>query len=157
MQILQGIAVSPGVAIGEAYVVNSEGFHIPGRRIARDATDFEIQRLHTAIEQACEGLVEAGADIVGSNCGNGIDRMVEIAAEFVNRSAVPVIIQSNAGVPEIRSGEIVYPESPTYMAERVPKLIDLGVAIIGGCCGTGPDHIRALRTAIDRYHPSPIS
>jgi 5-methyltetrahydrofolate--homocysteine methyltransferase len=101
------------------------------------------------IDRACEGLVEAGADIVGSNCGNGIDRMLEIASEFVDRSSVPVVIQSNAGVPEIRSGEVVYPESPEFMAARVPQLIDLGVTIIGGCCGTGPDHIRALRTAID--------
>ena len=109
------------------------------------------------IERACEGLVEAGADIVGSNCGNGIDRMLEIASEFVNRSPVPVIIQSNAGVPEIRGGEVVYPESPDFMAARVPQLIDLGVAIIGGCCGTGPDHVRALRTAIDSCHPQPTA
>jgi 5-methyltetrahydrofolate--homocysteine methyltransferase len=102
------------------------------------------------IDRACEGLVEAGADIVGSNCGNGIDKMLEIASEFVAHSPVPVTIQSNAGVPEFRGDEVVYPESPGFMADRVPQLIDLGVTIIGGCCGTGPDHIRALRTAIDR-------
>jgi len=62
-----------------------------------------------------------------------------------------VIIQSNAGVPENLAGEVVYPESPEFMAERVGTLIDLGVVIIGGCCGTGPDHIHALRTAIDSY------
>jgi 5-methyltetrahydrofolate--homocysteine methyltransferase len=101
------------------------------------------------VDRACEGLVEAGADIVGSNCGNGIDRMLEIAAEFAARSPVPVVIQSNAGVPENCGGQIVYPESPKFMAERIPKLIELGVSIIGGCCGTGPDHVRALRAAID--------
>jgi len=101
------------------------------------------------VEQACAGLVEAGANIVGSNCGNGIDKMVEIAREFVTHSSVPVIIQSNAGVPENVAGEVIYPESPEFMAERVGQLMDLGVVIIGGCCGTGPDHIRALRAAID--------
>jgi 5-methyltetrahydrofolate--homocysteine methyltransferase len=101
------------------------------------------------IDRACKGLVEAGADVVGSNCGNGIDRMLEIASEFAVQSSVPVIIQSNAGVPEIRNGEVVYPESPEYMAARVPRLIDLGIMIIGGCCGTGPKHIEALRAAID--------
>ena len=105
------------------------------------------------VEQACAGLVEAGADIVGSNCGNGIDKMLEIAAEFAAHSSVPVIIQSNAGVPENRGGEVIYPESPEFMAERVPKLMDLGVAIIGGCCGTGPDHIRALRATINEHRP----
>jgi 5-methyltetrahydrofolate--homocysteine methyltransferase len=101
------------------------------------------------IEQACSGLVEAGANIVGSNCGNGIDRMVEIARDFTEHATVPVIIQSNAGLPEHREGELVYPESPEFMAARVGQLIDLGVRIIGGCCGTGPEHIRALRAAID--------
>ncbi len=103
------------------------------------------------VEQACTGLVEAGANIVGSNCGNGIDKMIAIAKEFATHSSVPVIIQSNAGVPENVGGEVIYPESPEFMAERVGQLIDLGVVIIGGCCGTGPDHIRALRSAIDGY------
>jgi len=101
------------------------------------------------VELACTTLVEAGADIVGSNCGNGIDTMIEIAREFSKHASVPVIIQSNAGLPENRDGELVYPESPEYMAERVSQLMDLGVAIIGGCCGTTPDHIRAIRAAID--------
>ena len=103
----------------------------------------------TTIEQACTTLVEAGADVVGSNCGNGIDAMIEIAAEFIRHASVPVIIQSNAGLPENRGGELVYPESPDFMAERVSRLMDLGVGIIGGCCGTTPDHIRAIRAAID--------
>jgi 5-methyltetrahydrofolate--homocysteine methyltransferase len=106
----------------------------------------------TTIEQACTTLVEAGADIVGSNCGNGIDTMIEIAGEFTRHVSVPVIIQSNAGLPENRGGELVYPESPDYMAERVSRLMDLGVGIIGGCCGTTPNHIRAVRAAIDAKH-----
>ena len=102
----------------------------------------------TTVEQACNALVEAGADVVGSNCGNGIDAMVEIAGEFRKHASVPVVIQSNAGLPVNRDGELVYPESPDYMAERVGQLMDLGVGIIGGCCGTTPDHIRAIRAAI---------
>ena len=103
----------------------------------------------TTVEQACKVLVEAGADIIGSNCGNGIDTMIEIARAFKREASVPVIIQSNAGLPENRGSELVYPESPEYMAERVGQLMDLGVAIIGGCCGTGPEHIRAIRAAIE--------
>ena len=105
----------------------------------------------TTVEQACTILIEAGADVVGSNCGNGIETMIEIAREFAEHASVPLIIQSNAGLPENRDGELVYPESPEYMAERVGQLRDLGVGIIGGCCGTTPDHIRAFRTAIDDY------
>jgi 5-methyltetrahydrofolate--homocysteine methyltransferase len=103
----------------------------------------------TTVGQACESLQAAGASIVGSNCGNGIDTMLEIAREFKKHSSVPVIIQSNAGMPENREGELVYPESPEFMAERVGRLVDLGVAIIGGCCGTTPEHIRAINAAIE--------
>jgi 5-methyltetrahydrofolate--homocysteine methyltransferase len=102
------------------------------------------------VEQAAAGLEDAGADLVGSNCGNGIDRMVEIAAEFCRCSSLPVVIQSNAGMPDHRGDRLVYPEGPDYMADRARRLLELGVAVIGGCCGTGPDHIRALRSVIDR-------
>lgn len=101
------------------------------------------------VEQACSELVAAGADIVGSNCGNGIDTMVELAREFMAHTSVPVIIQANAGLPQNSGGELVYPESPEYMANRVGELMDLGVRIIGGCCGTTPGHIRAIRAAVD--------
>jgi 5-methyltetrahydrofolate--homocysteine methyltransferase len=104
------------------------------------------------VEQACSILVAAGADIVGSNCGNGIDTMLEIAREFVDHTTSPVLIQSNAGLPNNSGGEVIYPESPEFMAKRVDQLMDLGVAIIGGCCGTGPEHIRAIRAAIDAHH-----
>lgn len=103
----------------------------------------------TGVERACATLIDEGADVVGSNCGNGIETMVEIAREFTAHASVPVVIQSNAGLPETRGGELVYPESPEFMAERVGRLMDLGVAIIGGCCGTTPDHVRAFRSAID--------
>ncbi|MCP4897444.1 MAG: methionine synthase [bacterium] len=104
-----------------------------------------------SIQQAAADLKDAGADIIGSNCGNGIEKMVEIAQEFKRHSDLPIIIQSNAGLPETRAGELIYPESPEFMADEAKQLIDLGVAIIGGCCGTGPDHIRALRSLIDQH------
>ena len=104
----------------------------------------------TSVEEACSTLIEAGADIVGSNCGNGIDTMLDIARVFEKHSPVPVIIQSNAGLPKNRGGELVYPESPEFMAARVGRLMELGVSIIGGCCGTTPEHIRAIRAAIDQ-------
>jgi 5-methyltetrahydrofolate--homocysteine methyltransferase len=103
----------------------------------------------TSVEQAAAGLAAAGADIIGSNCGNGIAKMVEVAREFRQHSRLPIIIQANAGLPEHRAGRVVYPETPELMAGRVPELVELGVAVIGGCCGTTPDHIRAMRGALD--------
>ncbi len=102
------------------------------------------------VATAVSGLVEAGADVIGSNCGNGIDTMVEIARVFRDTTDHPLIIQSNAGLPETEAGEVVYRESPAFMAERVEELLEIGVSIVGGCCGTTPEHIRAFRDLVDR-------
>jgi 5-methyltetrahydrofolate--homocysteine methyltransferase len=101
------------------------------------------------IEAACSGLADAGADLVGSNCGNGSARMTAIAAEFKRRSRLPVVIQSNAGLPELRQGAAAYPETPADLARAARELKVLGVAVIGGCCGTTPEHTRAMRRALD--------
>jgi len=101
------------------------------------------------IEEAVKGLTNAGADIIGSNCGNGIDNMIKIAREFREFSHLPIIIQSNAGIPEIKGNTVVYPETPEFMAEKAKELVSLGVSIIGGCCGTTPKHIRAIRKMVD--------
>ncbi len=98
-----------------------------------------------SIGEAAEGLEKAGADIIGSNCGNGIDNMIKIAREFKRASSLPIIIQSNAGLPENKSGVLIYSETPEYFAEKSQELKAAGVSIIGGCCGTTPEHIRAIR------------
>ena len=99
-------------------------------------------------ERAVTELREAGADVVGANCGNGIDRMVDLARQMRAVDDGLMLIHSNAGIPDMKDGQIIYNESPEYMAERFKTLADMGVSILGGCCGTGPDHIRALRTAV---------
>lgn len=101
------------------------------------------------VEQACRGLTEAGTDLIGSNCGNGIENMVKIAAEFCQHSSLPVIIQSNAGLPDISGGAAVYSETPEFMANGFGRLVDMGVRVIGGCCGTTPEHIVQARKTID--------
>jgi 5-methyltetrahydrofolate--homocysteine methyltransferase len=102
-----------------------------------------------SIEKAVEGLTESGADIIGSNCGHGIDNMIEIAKLIKKISDRPIIIQSNAGLPENKGNMLVYPESPSYFAEKTGELIEAGVSIIGGCCGTTPEHISAIRKVVN--------
>ncbi|MCH9037155.1 MAG: homocysteine S-methyltransferase family protein [Chloroflexi bacterium] len=99
-------------------------------------------------ERAVAELQEAGADVVGANCGNGIDIMVELARELRTATSGYLLIHSNAGIPTLKKGEIVYPESPEFMSERFLALADLGINIIGGCCGTEPEHIRALAAVL---------
>jgi len=102
-----------------------------------------------SVERAARGLAEAGADVVGSNCGNGSEAMIEIAAAFRKATSLPLAIQPNAGLPREREGRLVYPEEPEFMAGKAGALLELGVSIIGGCCGTTPGHIRALRQRVD--------
>jgi 5-methyltetrahydrofolate--homocysteine methyltransferase len=104
-----------------------------------------------SIEKAVEGLTHAGADIVGSNCGHGIDKMIDIASQIRALTDKPILIQSNAGLPLQENGQLVYPESPAYFSDRIEALIEAGANIIGGCCGTTPDHVRAIRTVVDSY------
>jgi len=100
-------------------------------------------------ERAALAALEAGADIVGANCGNGIDEMVEIA-RLIRDAALhtPILIQANAGLPTFAKGKTIYKQTPEYMASRVPNLIAAGASIIGGCCGTTPAHIAAIRAAV---------
>ena len=104
------------------------------------------------IEQAAKGLADAGADIIGSNCGNGIENMIKIAVEFRHHTTLPLIIQSNAGMPKLKGDVPVYPETPEFMAEKSRKLLECGVNIIGGCCGTTPDHISAIKKVVDEFN-----
>jgi len=99
---------------------------------------------------AAESALAAGADIIGTNCGNGIERMVDIVRELrVAAPSVPILVHANAGLPKNVNGVDVFPETPAEMAARVPEIAAAGANIIGGCCGTSPDHVRAIRQAVD--------
>jgi 5-methyltetrahydrofolate--homocysteine methyltransferase len=96
-----------------------------------------------------EALVAAGASIIGANCGNGIADMIGIVKEIRQKDpSIPILIHANAGMPQYCDGETVFPESPADMAARVKEIIGAGASIIGGCCGTTPGHIRAIRQVI---------
>ena len=100
-------------------------------------------------KEMTEVLVEAGASVIGANCGNGIADMIGIVKEIrqVNTS-IPILIHANAGLPHYCNGETTFPESPTDMASRVKEIIAAGATIIGGCCGTTPDHIFEVRQVV---------
>ena len=100
--------------------------------------------------RAVNELSEVGADILGSNCGNGIEGMIEVAAEFRKHTSKPILIHANAGVPELIDGQTVFRQSPEDFAANAQALIDAGANIIGGCCGTTPQHIAAMKGAIGK-------
>ena len=100
-------------------------------------------------EMAAQVSADAGADIVGANCGKDttIENMAEITKLIRTVTDKPVIINSNAGAPVMQDGVLTYNETPEKMAQYVPALIEAGANIIGGCCGTTPEHIRAIAKA----------
>jgi 5-methyltetrahydrofolate--homocysteine methyltransferase len=102
--------------------------------------------------QMARAVTKAGAVVIGANCGNGIDRMIDIVREIrAVDGSTPVLVHANAGKPIVREdGVTVFPETPAMMAARVQDLINSGANIIGGCCGTTPAHIRALANEIRR-------
>lgn len=100
-------------------------------------------------EKAAKVLTEAGADVIGANCGNGVEQMITIAREMRAVSDKPILIHANAGLPELKDGKTVFKQSPEGMAGRVKELVEAGANIIGGCCGTTPSHIAAIRQVVD--------
>jgi 5-methyltetrahydrofolate--homocysteine methyltransferase len=99
---------------------------------------------------AIRAALDAGADIIGTNCGNGMERMIDIVKEI--RSEFPealILVHANAGIPVLVGGETSYPETPEMMAAYIPELVSAGANIVGGCCGTTPDHIKAMKKTVD--------
>ena len=92
-----------------------------------------------------EVLKAAGAHIIGANCSNGIEGMIHITEEIRSvDKEIPVLIHANAGLPVLQGTCTVFPESPDMMAAFAPQLAKAGANIIGGCCGTTPEHIHRL-------------
>jgi 5-methyltetrahydrofolate--homocysteine methyltransferase len=90
-------------------------------------------------------LKSTGVDIIGANCGNGVCGMIDIVKEI--RSAdevIPILIHANAGVPELKDGETIFRESPDETASYIEELLQAGANIVGGCCGTTPQHIEKI-------------
>jgi methionine synthase I (cobalamin-dependent) len=115
-------------------VVASLAFGLKGR------TPFGV-----TAEQAAQECGAAGATVVGANCGTiSPDEMLPIIAQFRDATSLPLIAQPNAGRPEATDTGAIYPETPEGMADAAERFRELGATIIGGCCGTTPDHIRAI-------------
>jgi 5-methyltetrahydrofolate--homocysteine methyltransferase len=103
-------------------------------------------------EQAAEFMVAHGCHVAGLNCGTGVD--MRMAASIVRRyraaSGLPVMVQPNAGQPVLENMQVLYKETPEEMAEGLPALLATGPRVVGGCCGSTPDHIRRFREVLDR-------
>lgn len=143
-----GIGIRAAKAAGAPCVIGSMAFD------KMLESDDVRTMMGTSPEQAAEFMVEQGADIVALNCGTGVD--MKLAAETVKlyrqTCALPLMAQPNAGLPVLDNMKVVYKETPDEMAEGVTQLVEAGVRILGGCCGSTPDHIRKFREVLDHAH-----
>jgi 5-methyltetrahydrofolate--homocysteine methyltransferase len=104
----------------------------------------------TSPRAATEAALRSGADAIGCNCGSHLtlEAMAEIVGEMRSSCDLPIIAQPNAGQPEWDGTEIIYPQGPEEMAAGLPLIITAGANIVGGCCGTTPEHIRCFARSI---------
>ncbi len=110
----------------------------------------------TGIQEAARALTEAGAFAIGSNCGNGITNMIQVGTQL--RNALPggvILLKPNAGEPVLQNGVTCYMETPADFENHFRELSAFKPLILGGCCGTGPEHIQAFRKLIDSIRTKP--
>jgi len=104
-------------------------------------------------EQFARTVLDLGADVIGTNCGNGMERMITIVKQIQSAcEGIPILVHANAGLPQNINGVDIFPEKPNEMAGFVKDLVQSGAKIIGGCCGTTPDHITAIKEIVGQIN-----
>ncbi len=127
---------------------------------AREVTDIPVVALMTfepsaltllgsSPEAAAVTLEAVGADAVGSNCGLGPEGILEVLRRMATVTELPLVAMPNAGMPRLENGQTVFPASPDEMAQPFGEFLGIGTALLGGCCGTSPDHIARMRRELD--------
>jgi len=97
---------------------------------------------------AGRSLEEYGADLIGTNCGTGPEDMVEILREISGATSKPLMAKPNAGMPRLEHDETVYPETPETMAAKMLPFLEVGAKVLGGCCGTTPEHLSEIAKTV---------
>jgi methionine synthase I (cobalamin-dependent) len=131
------------------------GLPIVASLVFDSGRDRDRTMMGTTVEEAAERLARAGADVVGANCGVGIEPYIGVCQRFVRAVELPVWIKPNAGLPEMSAGAVTYSTTPEEFAQHALRLRDAGASFIGGCCGTTPAFIRAVRAVLDQRSTRP--
>lgn len=140
-----GIAIEAAKAAGAPSIIASLAYDL-----SMDGTFYKTM-MGVAPGDAAEFVEERGAHFVALNCGTGMDMAgaARVARQYRERSALPIMVQPNAGLPVLENLKAVYKQTPEDMARDVPQVLAAGVAIVGSCCGSTPDHTRAIRQVVD--------
>ena len=106
-------------------------------------------------EEVVRALEEARADVIGANCSTGPALMLDVVTRMAAVARTPLSAMPNAGLPTIVGGRYMYTSTPSYLGEVAAQMVDVGVVVVGGCCGTTPEHIEAIRTSLEQLRARP--
>ena len=123
--------------------------HVPARQVGENGgQEHGAGGQHIVPAVGGGGHQSLGADAIGINCSTGPEDMIEPVEKMAEYATIPILAKPNAGLPELENGVTVYKTGPEEFASCGKKLVEAGASIIGGCCGTTPEHIRALKEAV---------
>jgi 5-methyltetrahydrofolate--homocysteine methyltransferase len=143
-----GLAIDAAKAAGAPCVIASLAYDLSQDR------SFYVTMMGVHPEAAAEFAEGRGADIIALNCGTGMDMpgATMVAKIYRESCGLPVMVQPNAGLPVLENLKAVYKQPPEAMAAAVPEALAAGIAIIGSCCGSTPEHTRAIRAVVERFN-----
>jgi 5-methyltetrahydrofolate--homocysteine methyltransferase len=145
-----GVAIAAAKAAGAPCIIASLAYDL-----SQDQS-FYVTMMGVTPERAAEFVEENGADIVALNCGTGMDMngAAMVAKQYRASCKLPVMVQPNAGLPVLENMKAVYKQLPADLALNVPNAIEAGANIIGSCCGSTPEHTRAIREVVAKFNRS---
>lgn len=143
-----GIAIDAAKAAGAPCIIASLAYDL-----SADKT-FYVTMMGVLPEKAAEYIEEKGAHIVALNCGTEMDMIgaAKVVQIYKQSSSLPMMVQPNAGLPVLEGGKAVYKQLPADMALGVPQVLSSGANIVGSCCGSTPEHTRAIRDIVHEYN-----
>ena len=143
-----GIAIEAAKAAGAPSIIASLAYDL-----SQDKT-FYVTMMGVMPDQAAAFVEEKGANIIALNCGTGMDMpgAAMVAKIYRESCGLPVMVQPNAGLPVLENMKAVYKQSAPEMASGVPSALESGANIIGSCCGSTPEHTRAIRQVVEKFN-----
>jgi 5-methyltetrahydrofolate--homocysteine methyltransferase len=143
-----GLGIEAGKEAGAPFIIASLAYDR-----SLDGTFFKTM-MGVSPEQAAEFAQEKGADVIALNCGTGMDMRgaAQVIPLYRSASSLFTMAQPNAGLPVLENMKAVYKQTPEEMVRQLPELLKTGVNIIGSCCGSTPEHTRAIRAVVDQFN-----
>ena len=145
-----GLAIDAAKGAGSKCIIASLAYDL-----SQDKT-FYVTMMGVMPDQAAQFVEERGGHIIALNCGTGMDMVgaASVARQYRGATKLPTMVQPNAGLPVLEKGKAVYKQTPEDMVKDLPQVIEAGANIIGSCCGSTPEHTRAIHGAVEAFNRS---